>query len=86
MLIWFFVDVVQMMCTRAGSLSYRWRTGVPLTQGIEKILRRQTLHVGLPIGSNSLRGPHVALAAALDLVDNYTSNDDEEDAAKSTAE
>lgn len=75
-----------MMCTRAGSLSYRWRTGIPLTQCIEKILGRQTLHVGLPVGSNGLRGLHVALAAALDLVDNDTGNDNQEDASKSAAE
>lgn len=75
-----------MMCTRARSLSYRWRTGIPLTQGIEKILGRQTLHVGLPVRSNGLRGLHVALAAALDLIDNDTGNDNQEDASKSAAE
>lgn len=57
-----------------------------MTKGVEEILGGQPLHIRLPVCSNRLRGSHVALAAALDLVDNDTGNDDEEDATKSAAE
>jgi len=62
------------------------RRRASLTQGVKQVLRRQTLHVGLPVCANGLRGTHVALATALDLVEDDTGDNDKEDAAESAAE
>lgn len=66
--------------------SYRRRTGASLTQGVEKILGRHPLHVRWPVSSNCLRGRHVTLAAALDLIEDDTSNHNQENTAKRAAE
>lgn len=52
------------------------RRRASLTQGVKQVLRGQTLHVGLPVCANSLRCTHVALATALDLVEDDTGDDD----------
>lgn len=70
--------------TRRYRLYRRCRAS--LTQRVEQVLRRQTLHVRLPVCSNGLRSPHVTLATALDLVKNDTGNDDQENAAKRATE
>ena len=44
------------------------------------------MHVGWSVSAKGLRGGSVALAAALDLVQDHTGCDDEEDAAKGAAE
>ena len=66
--------------------SYGRRTRVSLTQSIEKILRRHPLHVRWPVSSNCLRGCHVTLAATLDLIEDDTSNHNQENTAKRAAE
>lgn len=52
------------------------RRRASLTQCVKQVLRRQTLHVGLPVCADGLRSTHIALATALDLVEDNTGDDD----------
>lgn len=63
-----------------------WGAGVGLSQRVEEILWGKTLHIGWSVGTKGLGSSCVALAAALHLVQDDTGQDDEEDAAKGTAE
>jgi hypothetical protein len=55
-------------------------------QRIEEILGRHALHVGGSVGAEALGSGRVALAAALDLVQDNAGDDDKEHAAQGTAE
>jgi len=61
-------------------------TGVGLAERVEEILWRQTLHVGWSVGAKGLRCCCIALATALDLVQDNTSQNDKEHAAECTTE
>lgn len=63
---------VRCFWSEKGALKDRG-TRVRLVQRVEEVLGRHTLHVGWPIGAEGLRGSSVALAAALYLVQDYTS-------------
>lgn len=71
--------------TRAKAL-YDRSTGVGLPERVEQVLWWNTLHVGRTIGAEGLRCSLIALTTALDLVQDDTGHDNEEDAAQGAAE
>ena len=63
-----------------------WCTRVRLLDGVEEVLRRKPPHVGRTVHSDSLRSPRVPLTTALDLVEDNTGYDDQENTAESATE
>lgn len=65
-------------------LHSRYTSGACL-QRIEEILRRHSSHAGGPVRARGRR-TNVALAVTLDLVEDNTNQDDQENASKSATE
>lgn len=66
--------------------SYRRCPGIRLPERVEQILRGYPLHRRGSIHPNSLRRLYVALPVTLDLIKDNSSDDDQENTAKSQTE